>query len=203
MISTQNIIRILVSFLVFSLNVAQASEALLAVSSNMSVKVRKEFNVQYQAAFKKYQHDYIALSLMINPYQRFTAELDWDGRKMNVKENKLLAKEDRFTRCQSALSHFIPYASEAKNLTEGAGALTKDELMESNAKFLDLAYPFTAEDSKDPISAPLQMALTKAWQHRGKGEQKYPDFFTNCLNIPLEMYMWTDEELEDESDETF
>lgn len=201
--STQKITRILVSFLVFNLNVVQANTEPLAISSNMSAKVRQEFNVQYQAALKKYQKDYVALVSMTNPYQRFTAELDWDGRKMNVKENKLMAKEDRFDHCQKAVILFFLFSSEAKNLTEGAGALTKDDLMTSTAKAEDLAYPFIAEDSKDPRSAPLQMALIKAWQYRGKGEQGLNDFLNSCLNIPVEMYMWTDEELEDESGETF
>ncbi len=47
------------------------------------------------------------------------------------------------------------------------------------------------------------MALIKARQYRGKGEQGLSDFLSTCLNTPLEIYMWTDEELEDESDEEF
>lgn len=85
----------------------QASTKFQAISSNMSAKVRQEFNVQYQAAFKKHQNDYFALLSMTNPYKRFTAELDWEGRKMNVNENKLLAKEDRFKHCQKSSNTFF------------------------------------------------------------------------------------------------
>jgi hypothetical protein len=192
-----------VSFLVFNLNVVQASEAPLAVSSNMSVKVQQEFNIQYQAAFKKHQDNYVALSSMANPYKRFTADLDWGERKLSSKEHELLAKEERFEKCQEALPIFFAFAPRAKNTTEGVGALTKDSMMSGVVKPYSLTYPFTVEGSKDPDDAPIQMALKKGWQHRGKGKQKYPDFFTNCLNIPLEIYMWEDEELEDESDEAF
>jgi len=47
------------------------------------------------------------------------------------------------------------------------------------------------------------MALKKGWQYRGRGEQGINVFFESCLNIPLEIYMLTDDELEDESDEEF
>jgi hypothetical protein len=56
---------------------------------------------------------------------------------------------------KKAVILFSLFSSEAKNLTEGTGALTKDDLMASTVKAEDLAYPFIAEDSKDPSSASL------------------------------------------------
>jgi len=198
MTSTPNIIYILASFLMFNFNVVQASVEPIIVSSNMPAKVQQEFNMQYQAGLKKYEDNFNALLSVTNPYERFTEDLNLGDKKLSKKEHELLAEEERFNHCHQALPLMYTFTSKAKNLTEGAGALTKDELMAGSAKHFELAYPFTAEDAKNFRLAPLQMALKKGWQHRGIRGQGVDDFFNSCLNIPLEIYMLDDEAFDDE-----
>ncbi|WP_426369106.1 hypothetical protein [Pseudocolwellia sp. HL-MZ7] len=160
------------------------------VSADMSVQELNEFNKQYNIAFAQFNNESSALTYMDNPYNVFIKKITGNKSELNDEEKLFFAKRDRFKKCQSILSGFIPIASRSKNFTENGG-MTKDEFLASLSKQYDLDYPFSVKDSKDRDKAHRQLFFKKGWEYRGKGEDGIRDFFDTCLNLPVEMYIKT------------
>jgi|GEM_PF-6660839 len=140
-------------------------------STNMLTTEQNEFNKQYNIAFNQFKRESSALSAMKNPYSILTKGIRWGKgkKKLNYEENLLLAKRERFKKCQSVVLSFIPLASVFKNFTE-KGDMTKDELMATRAEQYNVDYPFSVNDSSHKNKAHLQLFLKKGWEHRGSGE---------------------------------
>lgn len=117
-------------------------------------------------------------------------------RLMTHDESVLKAKNDRFNQCYGELVMFIGIAANLHAFTTGKNPLTKAQLLPGYG----VDYPFTEEQTNDGDSRPRQIALELAWQYKGRenADAHVDIFFKTCLAIPMSLYYWEDEYLEDD-----
>ena len=177
-------------------------------TSKMTKEVAKEYLLKYNQTYNKNTDDVYyeavwTIDMMSlhskDPYAKVKDKVREKvdaGKAMSMDDKIIWAKSERFDVCGSALSVYYGRANNFKVRIEAS--LSKEELMKSFAERHHLSYPFSKEDSEDGDQAPYQLALKKAWQYRLNRNSGIADFINSCLSLPIELYLWEDEEEDDE-----
>ena len=164
----------------------------------------EEFNRQYNLEYKKYKGDlsvWNALVHMLNPYSILIERhhyVESTREKLTKIEVNFLAKEERFSECQTRLAGFLGTSSSAHAVT-AKGGMDKHDYLTSLAKRNDTTYPFTTISSNDSFDIMNQFFVKMVWKYRGKGKENVTTFFNACLSIPIKIFEDEyDTEIEDE-----